>query len=457
MTDATLKSTRNRVFKASCLYDGMGRLFRDAELYICDGVVCGVKGASETDAESVELRQKFAQAEQIVIADGFLLPGLINSHHHFYSSLARGIALGEPATDFSGILKQLWWKLDRSLDLEDVRVSAQVAMLDGLRHGCTQIIDHHSSPSAVRGSLEAIAREARALNLTTALCYEISDRNGEAVFDDSLAENLEFFAKHSSNPLCRGMLGLHASFTLSDASLKKIAQAKPVDLPIHVHAAEDLCDMHHAESLGFSGPLARLHAYGLCDSRSLIAHGVHLSKSELELAASTGLWIAHNPESNCNNRVGYADASKFRADRILLGTDGMNSDMLSSLRFAYFLHSGLSAAPAESLELFERMLFRNPAEYLSELFGYRIGTIHAGDAADFAVFPYSTPTAITAENYRVHMVYALTNNALASWVYANGVPMIEDHQFVGVDEHDIYAAARESARRVWSRFQHIQD
>ena len=85
-------------------------------------------------------------------------PGLVCAHHHLYSALARGMPPPpEVATDFQGILEQIWWRLDSALDLEMIRWSAMLGALEALESGTTAIIDHHESPNAIEGSLDAIA------------------------------------------------------------------------------------------------------------------------------------------------------------------------------------------------------------------------------------------------------------------------------------------------------------
>lgn len=105
---------------------------------------------------TVQLRQRHPDAEFIDARGGLIMPGLINTHIHLYSTLARGMALkGATPGNFNEILERLWWRLDRVLTLEDVYLSALVAMIDCIRNGTTTIFDHHSSPSAVRAASSA--------------------------------------------------------------------------------------------------------------------------------------------------------------------------------------------------------------------------------------------------------------------------------------------------------------
>jgi len=441
-----------RALVVGYLMDGRGTLRSNCEIFIKDGLVEAIFDASDGSAVASAVRRAFANAERIDLPESFAMPGLMNSHHHAYSALARGIPLRESLPDFKAILARLWWRLDSALDLETVKLSALVTALESARHGCTTIFDHHSSPNAIGGSLDVIADAFDVFHLSATLCYETTDRSGMRALEEAMEENLRFHKKTKRGARFRGMFGLHASFTLGDESLKKIARAKPAEMPVHVHAAEDECDARDARERGYAGPLARFEKFGLLGEHALIAHGVHLADAELELAERLGLRIALNAESNCNNRVGYSDPDRFPRDRALLGTDGMSSNLLASLRSAMLLYSAYGGGAQSSFELAEAMLFRNPARYATEVFGREMGVIEAGLPADFAVFPYAPPTPLAQENWMAHALYGIAPNAQASWVYANGKAIIEDGTCVVIDEHALMKEARSAAASLWKRF-----
>jgi cytosine/adenosine deaminase-related metal-dependent hydrolase len=110
--------------------------------------------------------EKLSNAAKRIDASGRLVvPGFINAHTHFYSSFARGLTKAKPADDFVGVLENLWWRLDKALNLDDVYYSALVALIESIRHGTTALIDHHASPHAVTGSLKAIEKAVRETGL----------------------------------------------------------------------------------------------------------------------------------------------------------------------------------------------------------------------------------------------------------------------------------------------------
>ena len=75
-----------------------------------------------------------------------VMPGLVNAHMHFYSTLVRGLGKAAPSATFQEVLDNLWWRLDRQLSLDDVEMSARIVLLDAIRKGTTTLVDHHASP-----------------------------------------------------------------------------------------------------------------------------------------------------------------------------------------------------------------------------------------------------------------------------------------------------------------------
>ena len=243
-------------------------------------------------------------------------PGLVCGHHHLYSALARGMPAppGVPR-DFSEILELVWWRLDRALDLETVRWSAMLGALEALEAGTTVIVDHHSSPRAIEGSLDAIADACAEVGVRAECCYEVTDRNGPEGAKAGLAENERFVKERGGR-----FVGAHACTTLSEGTLEAVAGlAADLGVGVHVHVAEDRSD---------AAAGARLERYAADDW--LLAHCVHLDRS---LPGT----IAHNPRSNMNNAVGYARPARF-ANPVVLGTDGIGADVLEEFRVAYARH-----------------------------------------------------------------------------------------------------------------------
>jgi len=244
-------------------------------------------------------------------------PGLVCAHHHLYSTLARGMPPPPRVPrSFGEILEQIWWRLDAALDLEMLRWSAMLGALEALEAGTTGIVDHHESPNAIEGSLDVIADACATIGVRVLPAYGVTDRHGADGATRGLAENRRFLASGR-----RALVGAHASFTCEDATLAAAADlADEFGVGVHIHVAEG------PEDQGAAGRLS-----GLTNDRWLLSHCVHLP-------AEHGLQgtILHNPESNMNNSVGYADPARF-ANPVALGTDGIGGDMLASFRAAYLM------------------------------------------------------------------------------------------------------------------------
>ena len=135
------------------------------------------------------------------------------------------------------------------------------------------------------------------------------------------------FVRENRRPKVRGLVGLHASFTASRATLLEAGVlARSLGVGVHVHVAEDLADVEHARREGAADPLARLLEAEALPPGSILAHGVHLSVASVAEAGARGLWIVQNPRSNEGNRVGYAGALAG-STQVALGTDGWASDL----------------------------------------------------------------------------------------------------------------------------------
>ena len=255
--------------------------------------------------------------------------GFVNAHTHVYSGLAP---LGMPPprqepSNFLEMLERVWWRLDRAIDKRSLRAAARLYVAEALRHGTTVLVDHHESPSFIEGSLDVIADACEALGIRAVLCYGATERNaGREEATRGLAECRRFI-RSNRRPLVRGVVGLHASFTVSDDTIREAGDmCRELDTVVHVHVAEDGADIDDAIRRGYRGPVERLHALGALPAGSILAHGVHLDAAQVRKADTLGCWIVQNPRSNRHNEVGYPRALAESA-RVALGTDGFVSDM----------------------------------------------------------------------------------------------------------------------------------
>jgi len=399
------------------------------------------------------------KAERTIdLDDRLLMPGLVCSHDHFYSALSRGImARIAPAPDFVSTLQNLWWRLDRALDPESLRASAVVGALEAVKAGCTAVIDHHSSPSCIEGSLSLLAEGFEKVGLRGILCYETTNRNGADGAAKGVAENLRF-ARHvegqkkSNGParLIEAMIGGHAPFTLSEDDLSALAEVvAETGRGFHVHVSEDGFEPSFSHRMYGKDPLRRLDDAGLLSERSLIGHGLYLEPEEREILNESGAFLAHNSRSNMNNHVGYNGALPHLKN-VALGTDGIGSDMLLEAKFAYFRHrdSGGPLGPGAFMRFLQA-----GNEILHRGFGESFGRVEKGYKADLVILDYDCPTPILRENVAGHIIFGAGSRDVNS-VIVNGTIVMENRSFRW-DTAAAYAEARTASRILWQKMDRL--
>ncbi len=418
-----------------------------------------LNGSVVTDGEQVvaigdsaEMKKRYPKAETIDCNGKVVMPGFICTHHHFYSTMARGMAIpGEPASNFVEILERLWWKLDMALSEEDITLSAQIPLIECIRNGTTTVIDHHASPSMRDGSLDLIESAVRQAGIRASLCYEVSDRNTPG---GGIKENERFIKKvGKGDGQIAAMMGLHASFTLSDETLEKcVGIAKDADIGCHVHVAEDAADREDSIKKYGMPTVKRLDKMCASGEKSLFVHCVHIDDSEMDIIAATKTAVVHNPESNMNNAVGVTRVLDLLKKHILvgLGTDGMSSDMLAQMRTAYLLHRLANHDPRVAFAEAPQMLLQNNAEICERQFGLKLGEIAEDHPADLAILDYQPPTPISDMNFLGHLIFGLVDAAVDTTV-CKGKILMKNKKVLALDEERIAARSRELAPKVWKR------
>ena len=430
----------------------------DEPLLIADGALLIEGERIAALGTTTALTATYPAAERWDAAGQLVLPASSCAHTHFYGAFARGMAIpGEPAANFPQILERLWWRLDKALTLEDVRYSALVCLVDAIRHGTTTLIDHHASPNAIEGSLDAIAEAVQEAGLRACLCYEVTDRDGPARAQAGIRENVRFAKSQIPNPKSQisTSFGLHASLTLSDETLADcVAAARESGLGFHIHAAEDVADQD--DSLDKSGQrvIQRLHDAGILGPRTIAAHCVHVDRSEIELLAETGTWVTHQPRSNMNNGVGVAPVETLlhAGVNVGLGNDGFSNFMFAEMKAAYLVHKLAQRDPrAMPGDLVMRLAYAENGR-LARVFwpDLRLGELREGAAADLVLLDYYPTTPLTAGNLPWHLLFGIEGSAITATVCAGRV-LMRDRVLLTLDEEAITARSRELAAQMWER------
>jgi len=381
------------------------------------------RGAAVAIADGFVVAEAPAEAARLACSDGEIEPGAVNAHTHIYSGLAPyGMPPPEPPPQtFLQILERVWWRLDRALDAKILRASVRDYVARALMSGTTTLIDHHESPNFIEGSLAILSEACEELGVRALLCYGASERNFGR---DEGRRGLEECRRVACSQRVRGLIGLHASFTVSDDTIRDAGVlARDLGTVTHVHIAEDLADVDDArQKRGFAGPLERLLKLGALPPGSILAHGVHLRPDEVRLADDAGCWFVHNPRSNEGNHVGYAVALSA-AKRVALGTDGFESDMVAETAAL----KRLAKANGDCIGVEGRLAAGRAL--VAERFGAKAQPLAPGSLGDLVV----------------------RRNGAVEHVVVGGRIVVENGALATADFESVAAEARAEAARLWAR------
>ena len=429
--------------------------FDDTNRVLTDGAVCYEDDTILAVGSSADLLAQFPDAPRWDAHGLVLMPGQICAHTHFYGAFARGMYIpGAPAKDFPEILQKLWWPLDRALDLGGVESSAEVCLVDAIRNGTTTLIDHHASQTAIDGSLDVIAHALGRSGLAGVLCYEVTDRDGPGATAAGIRENVRFREAIRNSPLApriAATFGLHASMTLSDATLEACAAESD---RFHVHVAEHPADAW--DSLARSGKrtVERLHSFGITGPQSIFAHCIHIDAWETALLRETGTNVSHQPRSNMNNAVGAASVPAMLRGgmTVCLGNDGFSNDMFTEMKVADLLHKVSSGDPRTlGADKVMQMAVHNNRALAAHFFDKPVGVLAPGAYADLILLDYYPTTPLHADNLPWHILFGVSGGHVHSTI-CHGQVLMKNRELLTLDEEAITARSRERAAATWERF-----
>jgi len=432
-------------------WESPNRILKNRAIYIKGGVIKEIGTTKSLVAKYPKVKPTDANGQ-------YVMPGNICAHTHFYGAYARGMAIpGSAPKDFPEILQKLWWPLDRSLDPESVRYSALVCLVDAIKHGTTTLIDHHASPNFIDGSLDVIADAVDKSGLRAVLCYEVTDRDGAAKANAGMNENLRFLRKLANNPHPRlgGLFGLHASLTLSGATLQACRAAAPDGVGFHVHTAEHDSDEYDSLNKSNLRVIDRLQKHGILGPKTIAAHGVHLDVREMEILKETDTWLSHQPRSNMNNGVGVAQVESMMrlGIKVCLGNDGFSNAMWDEWKTAYLLHKVHHRDPRRmgGYDVTDMAVYNNAA--LANIFfgATPVGQIVPEAAADLIFVDYHPYTPLTEGNLPWHIIFGVQPSMITTTI-VDGKVLMKDRKMITLDEDEISARALEIAPGVWKRY-----
>jgi 5-methylthioadenosine/S-adenosylhomocysteine deaminase len=425
------------------------RILSNHSIVIEDG---RFRAIGETD----QITRDWKTDEVINASGGIVMPGLICSHTHLYGMLLRGAKLDiAPPSDFTQILQRIWWPVDENLTYDDAYASALIGCLEFLKTGTTTFADTYSGPNSIEGVLDRIANAVEEVGIRGLIAFEATERHSREEGERGVQENARFARRKRQERWSKVMplFSLHASFTVTDELIQSVRRLASVfDAPVTIHTSEGLGDLQHNMVRYGKRTVERLRDVGLLAPDVVLAHCVHVNDTELEIVATSGAKIAHNPMSNMLNAVGVAPVPSMLRKRITvgLGNDGYIFDGFENMRTAYLLHRVASRDPnvIDPYTILEMATIKG-----AELYGLRkeLGSIELGKKADLIVVkPDLLPTPLSSESVVGHLINTVGGDDVRT-VIVGGKIVMKDREALTVDEHDAQRRAQEAAAGLWQR------
>ncbi|MBN1066871.1 putative aminohydrolase SsnA [Clostridium botulinum] len=435
---------------------GNGRVITqdNKEPYLEDGCIAIKDNMILEVGNTDELKEKYKDYEFIDAEEKVIMPGLINTHHHIYSAFARGLTLNNPPSkSLIDILENVWWKIDKKLTLEDVKYSTYTTLIECVKNGVTTVFDHHASPMSASRSLFTIADAATHLGIRGVYAYEVSDRDGDEILNEGIEENVNFIkaSNEREDDMVKGMFGMHASFTLSDESLKKCVNSmKGLDAGYHIHAAEGIDDLNHCLKNNNKRVIERLNDFGILGEKTICAHCIHINKREIDILKETNTNVVNNPESNMGNAVGCAPVMEMMKNEVVvgLGTDGYTSDMFESMKVENIIHKHNLCNSNVGFVETNKMLFENNRNIAGKYFTKPLGILKEGAYADLIIVDYNPLTPMNENNLNGHIMFGMNGRGVDTTII-DGKVIMKNRQIITVNEDEIFKESRKISGEFW--------
>jgi 5-methylthioadenosine/S-adenosylhomocysteine deaminase len=407
---------------------------------IKDGAIC-VKDNEIAAIGKSEKICKDKDAQEIIDAgNAVILPGLVNAHAHSAMSYFRGIADGLPLNAW---LKEHIWPLEaKFIAPEFVRQSSELACLEMAKSGVTAFADMYFFENI----LAEVSERAGMRILIGEAILDFKSPSAKTP-DEAIARTLEYKAAYSGNELVRVSLAPHSIYACSKDLLKVVKELSSAhDLPVQIHLAETQEEERDASVKFSMSPVEYLDSLGILSKRTLASHCIWLDEEDLDILASRGVKIVHNPISNLKLGSGIAPIPDFleKGAAVSLGTDGAASnntlDLWIEMRAAALIHKGIRHDPtAVTAHEIVKMATLGGAQALG--LDNLTGTLEQGKRADFIVVNLDKPHLAPLYDIYSHLAYSACASDVQD-VIINGKIVVRKGCVKTLDEEKIMSEAR---------------
>jgi 5-methylthioadenosine/S-adenosylhomocysteine deaminase len=426
-------------------------------LRVADGRVLRPDGAVEradvlVDREAGEIRAvgtDVGSGDEVIDAEGCLVtPGFVNAHTHVAMTLLRGYADDKPLQAW---LEEDVWPVEAELTAEDVRVGAELGVVEMIKSGTTAFADMYFEVPEIADAVDRAG--LKALLGYTAITVGKDGGESEAEIERSVETARELHG--AADGRVRTAVQPHSLTTVGEHYLEDVADmADRIDHPLHLHANENEGEVDPLVGRTGERPLVWADDLGLLQEGAIIAHCTHLDDAEVELLAERDVTVAHNPAANAKLASGIAPIQRLldAGATVALGTDGPASnntlDVVTAMRDAALVGklAGDGDAAAVDAETAVEMATAAGADAL----GFDAGRIEAGRAADIAVVDVEAPHLTPDHDLVSHLVYA-GGGADVRHTVCDGTVLMRDREVQTLDERAVRERATAAAHDLVER------
>jgi cytosine/adenosine deaminase-related metal-dependent hydrolase len=394
-----------------------------------------------------------------------VVPGFVNTHHHFYQTLTRNIPAVQNAKLFDWLkyLYEVW----KNLDEEAIYYSSMLAMAELMKTGCTASTDHHYVfPHQAKDDLIGLqfkAAETMGMRFSpTRGSMSLSKKDGGLPPDtvvqsdeDILADServIREWHDDADYAMRKVVLAPCSPFSVTEELMGRTAElARKYGVRLHTHVAETYDENDFCKEVYGRRPLELMRDTGFMGEDVFFAHGIHFNDEELDELARTGTGIAHCPSSNMRLGSGICRVTEMlpRGVNVGIAVDGSasndTSDMLGEMRQAMLLQRVKYGSDAVTARDVFRMASQNGARML----GFsRAGTLEEGMAADAAIFDVHRLEYAGAQSDPLAALVFSGYNHGTDYTIVNGRVTVEHGRITGFDEDELTGKANEIAARL---------
>ena len=393
-----------------------------------------------------EAARRWPEAECVNLPGHVLLPGFVNAHTHSPMTLLRGYA--DDMELHVWLQEHIWPVEGRHVNPGFVEEGTRLAVAEMLRSGTTCFNDMYFFPDAtIEVCQEAGMRVSAGITIIEMASSWASDV--EAYIEKGLA----LWQRWQDDPLVTFTLSPHSPYTVSDASLERIAElAVERDLPVHMHLLETEWEIKQSLQQHDLHPVTRLERHGLLNERLMAVHMTQLSGEDIERVAQSGASVVHCPQSNLKLASGFCPVAELLSAgvNVALGTDGAAAnndlDMLCEAQTAALLAKGV-ASDASAVNVFRalEMMTINGARALG--LDDRIGSIEPGKQADLVAIDLAQPETQPLHHVVSQLIYAASSRQVSD-VWIAGRRVLASGALTTIDLHDVMKSAGEWTERL---------